>query len=70
MQDVGKFVLIVGLVIAGIGLLMWSGVGKGWFGKLPGDIHVDKGNVQFYFPFATCLLISAVLTLLMWIFRQ
>ena len=70
MNELGKVLVIVGLVIAGIGLLFWSGIGKGWFGKLPGDIHVSRGNVTFYFPIVTCLLISAILTLLFWIFRR
>ncbi len=62
--------LFVGLLIAGFGLLFWSGFGRGWFGKLPGDINVTRGNVSFYFPLVTCLLISALLTFLLWLFRR
>lgn len=61
---------IIGLVIAAIGLLLWSGVGRGWFGQLPGDINVSRGNASFHFPIVTCLVISAVLTVLMWLFRK
>ena len=70
MSDLGKILVVVGLVIAGIGLLFWTGVGKAWLGKLPGDIQVSRGNFSFYFPLATCLLISLVLTLLFWLFRR
>lgn len=70
MSEIGKFLVIAGLVVAGIGLLLWSGVGRGWFGRLPGDIQVSRGNFSFYFPIVTCLLISAVLTLVMWLFRK
>jgi hypothetical protein len=70
MGDIGKILVVVGLCIAGVGLLLWTGVGKGWFGKLPGDIHISRGNFNFYFPIVTCLLISAVLTLLFWLFRR
>lgn len=70
MNELGKVLVIIGLVIAGIGLLFWSGFGKGWLGKLPGDIYVSKGNVTFYFPIVTCLLISAILTILLWLFRR
>lgn len=62
--------VIGGLVIAVTGGLIWAGVGKGWFGQLPGDIHVDRGNFSFHFPIVTCILISVVLTVLMWLFRR
>jgi hypothetical protein len=70
MSDLGKVLFIVGLVIAGVGLLLWAGIGRGWLGRLPGDIHYSKGNFSFYFPIVTCVIISAVLTLLMWLFRR
>ena len=70
MGELGKVLVIVGLCIAAVGLLLWTGVGKGWFGKLPGDIQVSRGNFSFYFPLATCLLVSIVLTLLFWLFRR
>ena len=69
-MEMGKVIFILGLVIAAIGLLVWSGVGRGWFGQLPGDINVSRGNASFHFPIVTCLLISAVLTVLMWLFRK
>ncbi len=70
MNDFGKLLVIVGLVMAGVGLLIWLGVGKNWLGKLPGDIHYTKGNFNFYFPLATSLLISAILTFLFWLLRK
>ena len=70
MPDIGKLLVIVGLMIAAAGLLIWSGVGRGWFGQLPGDIHVNRGNMSFHFPIVTCLIVSAVLTVLMWLFRR
>jgi len=69
-NELGKVLVVVGIVIMAVGLLLWSGVGKNWLGKLPGDIHYTKGNFSFYFPIVTCLLISAVLTLIMWLFRK
>jgi hypothetical protein len=68
--EIGKVLVVVGLCIAGVGLLLWTGVGKTWLGKLPGDIQISRGNFSFYFPLATCLLISVVLTLLFWLFRR
>ncbi len=70
MNDLGKFLMIAGLVMAAVGALLWSGVGKGWLGRLPGDINYSKGDFSFHFPIVTCLILSAVLTLLLWLFRK
>ena len=70
MQDVGKLLVIAGLVMAAVGVLLWSGFGKGWLGRLPGDIHYTKSNFSFHFPIVTCLLVSAVLTLVLWLFKR
>jgi hypothetical protein len=70
MNDFDKFLVIAGLLIAAIGALLWSGFGKGWLGRLPGDVNYSKGDFSFHFPIVTCLLISVVLTLLMWLFRK
>jgi uncharacterized protein YybS (DUF2232 family) len=70
MTDLGKFLVITGLIIAAAGALLWSGLGKGWLGRLPGDIHYTKGNFSFHFPLVTCLLLSLALTLLLWFFRK
>jgi hypothetical protein len=70
LNEVGKLLVIVGLVIAAVGALLWSGFGRGWVGRLPGDISYTKGNFNFYFPIVTCLIVSATLTLLLWLFRK
>jgi hypothetical protein len=70
MNDVGKFLVIAGVVMALIGTLLWSGFGKSWLGRLPGDIQYSKGDFHFYFPIVTCLIISAILTLILWLFRK
>jgi uncharacterized protein YybS (DUF2232 family) len=70
MQELGKILVITGVLIAAAGLLLWAGVGKGWLGKLPGDININKGSFSFHFPIVTCLLVSIVLTLVMWLFRR
>jgi len=67
-SELGKVLVIVGLVMAAVGLLLWSGIGKGWLGRLPGDIFYSKGNFKFYFPIVTCLLVSLLLTLILWLF--
>ena len=62
--------MIFGLLIAAVGALLWSGIGKGWLGRLPGDIHYSKGNFSFYFPNVTCIVVSLVLTFILWLFRK
>jgi uncharacterized protein HemY len=70
MNEMGKYLVIMGLLIAAVGVLLWSGVGRGWLGKLPGDINHTKGNFSLHFPIVTCLIVSVVLTLLLWLFRK
>jgi uncharacterized protein YybS (DUF2232 family) len=70
MNDLGKFLVIAGLLLVVLGALLWSGVGKNWLGRLPGDIHYSRGNFSFHFPVVTCLIISIVLTLLFRLFRK
>jgi predicted MFS family arabinose efflux permease len=64
---VGKVLVIVGLVIAGLGLLMMLGLP---LGRLPGDFAVRRGNFAFYFPLTTSILLSILLTVLFAIFRR
>ena len=70
MTDLGKPFFIIGLVLVILGAVIWKTGGLGGLGRLPGDITVHKGNSTFYFPIVTCLLISAVLSLLAWLFRR
>jgi hypothetical protein len=70
MEQLGKGILITGLVLAAVGLVLWKFHHRLPLGHLPGDISVQKGNYSFYFPLTTCIVISIVLTLLMWLFRK
>ncbi len=70
MNDLGKSLMLAGLLVAALGFILWTGAGRTWFGRLPGDIHYSRGNFTFYFPILTCLLVSVVLTLLLWLFRK
>ena len=63
----GRLLVLIGLVVAGIGALIVLGVP---FGRLPGDIVVRRGPVTFYLPIATCIIISVVLTLVLALFRR
>lgn len=66
-QNTGKFLLIAGVVIAAIGgLLMLSGK-VSWIGRLPGDIIIERKNFTFYFPLATSIAVSIIMTFIFWI---
>jgi hypothetical protein len=69
-QDLGKLLFIIGLVLVVIGAVLWKTGGIGGLGRLPGDVVIEKGNSSFYFPIVTCILISLILTLLAWLFRR
>ena len=64
-----KTLIIVGITILVIGLL-WPWLGKLPLGRLPGDILVERENFRFYFPLTTLILISLVVSLLLWFFRR
>ena len=70
MRDMGKFLLMVGIITALIGLVLWSGFAPKWLGRLPGDVRIERGNSAFYFPIVTCIIISIVLSLIFSIFRR
>jgi hypothetical protein len=59
---VGRLLIVLGLAIAGVGLLITLGVP---IGRLPGDITIRRGNFSFYFPLATSIVASILLTLIM-----
>jgi hypothetical protein len=65
----GWMLVIVGLVVAGIGLIWVLAPGFPTLGRLPGDIVIERGNSRFYFPIMTCILISIVLSLVTWLIR-
>lgn len=70
MNEIGKLLFVGGLILAAVGLLLWSGIGRAWLGRLPGDLHYTKGNLTFFFPVVTCLILSLLLTLVLWLFRK
>jgi hypothetical protein len=63
----GKLLVVGGLIVAGIGMLVMLGVP---IGRLPGDITVKRGNFTFYFPLATSIIASILLTLLLALLRR
>ncbi len=70
MRHIGRLLVISGVAIAAIGVLIIFSGKLPWLGRLPGDIVFHRKNFTFYFPLATSILISLVLTLLFWIFGR
>jgi hypothetical protein len=67
-RDLGKLVVVVGVITTLIGLVMWGGFLPKWLGRLPGDIRIEREGSAFYFPVVTCIVLSIVLSLLLSIF--
>ncbi len=65
----GALLVAVGVVLILIGLLMWSGSLE-WFGRLPGDIRIERESVHIYVPIVSMLLVSAVLSLVLYLVRR
>jgi hypothetical protein len=70
MSELGKLLVIIGIITVLIGILLWSGFGRNWLGRLPGDIHYTRGNFSFYFPIVTCLILSLLLTFILWLLKK
>lgn len=70
MEPLGKWLVVAGLVLVVAGALLWSGLGRGWLGRLPGDIHYTREGFSFHFPIVTCLLLSLLASFLFWLFRK
>jgi len=70
MTEIGKLFLISGIVLSVVGLIFLLGAKIPGLGRLPGDIFIKKGNVTFFFPIVTCILISIIVTLILSLFRR
>ncbi|MBI5560180.1 MAG: DUF2905 domain-containing protein [Deltaproteobacteria bacterium] len=64
----GKFLIIIGLIIVIIGLILTFGPKIPYIGRLPGDIYYKKDNFVFYFPLATSIIVSIILSLILYLF--
>ncbi|MBN2862833.1 MAG: DUF2905 domain-containing protein [Bacteroidales bacterium] len=71
MPQIGKTLIIIGviLIIAGI-LIYFAGNKMSWIGHLPGDIRIERENMKFYFPLTTMIIISLLISLVLWILRK
>lgn len=71
MENAGKIIIVLGIMLVLAGLVIWQFSDKfGWFGNLLGDVKIERGNFRFYAPFASMLIISVILTVLIWLIRK
>ena len=70
MRELGKYVVVIGIITTLVGLVMWSGLAPKWLGRLPGDIRIEREHSAFHFPIVTCIILSIVLSLLVSMFRR
>ncbi|MEW5766577.1 MAG: DUF2905 domain-containing protein [bacterium] len=68
-QQIGLLIVVAGLIIGLVGLLIWSG-GLGWFGRLPGDIRIERDSIRVYIPITSMLLLSVALSLVFYMVRR
>jgi formate hydrogenlyase subunit 3/multisubunit Na+/H+ antiporter MnhD subunit len=70
MPEIGRTLIILGIVIIVLGVLFTFGGKIPWLGHLPGDLHLERGRFSFYFPITTCIVISVVISLVLYLFRR
>ena len=68
-RPLGLLIVLLGAAVVLVGLLVWSGA-LSWFGRLPGDIRIERQNVRIYFPITSIILISLALTLILNLLRR
>lgn len=69
-ESFGRTLLVIGAIMLALGGLMLAGGRFFGLGRLPGDIFIEKGNYSFYFPVVTCIILSILLTLILYIIRR
>jgi hypothetical protein len=70
LPDLGRMLIVFGAVLLIVGVILTMGARLPWLGRLPGDISIEREHFRFYFPLATSILLSLVLTLVLWLFRR
>ena len=71
MNGLGRSLVIMGLILVVAGLIITlSPKLPTWLGRLPGDINIKKDNFSFHFPLTTCILLSALISFVLWLFRR
>ncbi|GAB3237603.1 DUF2905 domain-containing protein [Hymenobacter seoulensis] len=70
--QLGKTIVVLGFVIVALGAFLWLGGGSllSWFGRLPGDIRIERPGFRFYAPLVSMLLVSLLISAILWLVRR
>jgi DUF2905 family protein len=70
MPEFGKTLIYIGILLVVVGVIFLFGAKLPWLGRLPGDLIIERGGSTFYFPLTTCILISVIISLVLYFFRR
>jgi len=70
MAEMGKTLIVFGLILTVLGLALWGFGGLPIIGRLPGDIYIRRGNFSFYFPLAICIVLSIIFSIILMLLRR
>lgn len=70
MKDLGLILILLGVVTAAAGALLWAGVSFSWLGRLPGDIRIVKPGFSIFIPITTCIVISIIASAVFYVIRM
>lgn len=70
LNSLGKTLVLFGIILAAIGVLFMLGGKLPWFGRLPGDIYIQRKGLSFFFPITTSILISVILSIILMLFNR
>jgi hypothetical protein len=70
MRFLESILILTGVAVAVIGLMLYLGVNLSWFGKLPGDIRIIRPGYSLYFPITTCIVLSIIISLILYIIKM
>ena len=69
-QPLAKLIILTGVILVIVGVILYFFKGIPFLGKLPGDIHIEKKNFSFHFPIVTCILLSVILSIILYLFGK
>jgi hypothetical protein len=70
MEGFGKILIYIGTLLVVVGVIFLFGAKLPWLGRLPGDLIIERGGSTFFFPLTTCILISVIISLVLYFFRR
>lgn len=70
LQPLAKLIMLLGIILVAIGFILYFFKGIPFLGKLPGDIHIERKNFSFYFPITTSILLSVIISLLLYLINK